>query len=937
MSEPLDHLEEAFAAALACPATERTAFLEQLTLSNPSLAAELSTLLKASETSGDFLEDQPAATFASAGRRALVGEIREGATEEMPGARIGRYRLVEKLGEGGCGVVYLADQEEPVQRRVALKIIKLGMDTRAVVARFEAERQALALMDHPHIARVFDAGETQRGRPFFVMELVEGVPITRFCDEQRLALAPRLELFIKVCHAIQHAHQKGVIHRDIKPSNVLVARQDGEAVPKIIDFGIAKATETRLTAHTLVTEFAQIVGTPAYMSPEQMDFVRADIDTRSDVYALGVLLYELLAGRTPFATTDLLRGGFDEMRRQICDVEPARPSVAVAALSGEVRATVASGRNLEPGRVTGQLRGELDWIVMRCLEKDRARRYATASALAEDVRRHLNNETVTAAAPGGLYALKKFARRHRAAFAAGIAFASLLIAAVGVSGWLAARATQAERLAQERLRTEQAARAGAERERARAIAAEKQAKDEAARATAINDFLQNDILIQANPSRQSDRNLTVRDAVDAAARRIDWKFVGQPLVELTLRETLGRTYLTLGEYVSAESQVDRAIQLAQGQVGAEHARTINLQATRTDLLRLQGRLREAETLARELLAVQTRLRGANSEEAMNMRHQVAALLLDLGRPDEAEPLMLAVVAAHQRDRGAEDGVTLNARNTLGNIWFELGRIEEAENLHRELLAIRVRFAGAESLDATYSMSGLATVLRWKGEFGEAADLQRNVVTIRGKVLGQEHPDTLSALHNLAFTLSEEGRPAAALEPATRVWEARRRVLGAVHPVTVVTAHTVAVIYRRLNRLDEAETLLTSTLESAREVLGPTHRSTLNIGGALGEVWLARGKFSEAEALLRENAMRREKMTLDVWHRFSERGMLGAAVAAIGRPADAERLLLEGWEGLRQHESELSAVARRRLPEIAAQLARLYDGWGRPDEAAKWRR
>ena len=930
MPDPLDRLEERFAAALATPPAERPAFLQSLSVDDPKLAAEIATLLQAYESSGDYLEQKPAEKFAAAGRQARAD------AEEAVGAVIGRYRLLEKIGEGGCGVVYRAEQQQPVQRRVALKIIKLGMDTRAVVARFEAERQALALMDHPNIARVFDAGETDRGRPFFVMELVDGVPITRFCDDSRLTLRQRLDLFVKVCLAIQHAHQKGVIHRDIKPSNILVARQDGEAVPKVIDFGIAKATEARLSERTLVTEFAQLIGTPAYMSPEQLDARRADIDTRSDVYALGVLLYELLTGRTPFSTKELLRGGLDEMRRRIREEEPLRPSAVVGALASEARQAAAAARCLEPTRMAGLLRGELDWIVMRCLEKERAQRYATANALADDVRRHLNNEPIAAAAPGGFYSFKKFARRHRAAFAAGLAFATLLVAAAAVSAWLAARATQAERLAQERLQTETAARAAAERQRARATAAEKQAKDEAARATAINNFLLDDILIQADPTRQRDRNLTVRDAVDAAARRIDWKFVGQPLVELALRETLGRTYVTLGEYQSASIQYERAIALARPELGAEHPRTLNLLTSQSDLLRLQGRWVEAEVLARELLAIQTRVRGADADETAVVMHQVAALLLEQGRAAEAEPLLRQVVAIHARARGSEDSTTLFARNTLGNTWYEMGEVDRAEREHREVLAIRVRFAGPESLEATYSMNGLAAALRWKGEFTESIALMRKVVAIRTRVQGPEHPETIGAINNLAFTLSEAGLLPEAAELARRAYDARQRILGVEHPVTLITAYHLAVVARRSRQFAEAEQLLRATTDAAHHVMGPMHPQTLLFASALGEVLLLEGKFDEAVGGLRPNVAAREAAKADTWNIFSDRALLGAALAGQRKFADAEPLLRDGAAGLRERENRMPFAQRQRIAEARAGLAALYEATGRPDEAAKWR-
>jgi len=356
--------------------------------------------------------------------------------EEPVGTRIGRYKLLQKIGEGGWGVVYMAEQEEPVRRRVALKIIKLGMETKSVIARFEAERQALAMMDHPNIAQVYDAGATDRGPPYFVMELVRGVRITAYCDQHRLGTRERLDLFIQVCHAIQHAHQKGIIHGDIKPSNIMVTLHDGIPVPKIIDFGISKATEARLTDRLLFTSYAQLIGTPAYMSPEQADMNGLDTDTRSDIYSLGVLLYELLTGTTPFDAKQLLESGLDEMRRTLRETEPARPSARLATLQGAELVKTARERQAEPHRLATLLHGDLDWIVMKALEKDRGRRYETSNGLALDIQRHLNNEPVMARPPSRLYRFQKLVRRNRVVFAAGGAVAAALVIGLGTSTWL---------------------------------------------------------------------------------------------------------------------------------------------------------------------------------------------------------------------------------------------------------------------------------------------------------------------------------------------------------------------------------------------------------------------------------------------------------------------------------------------------------------------
>lgn len=499
---------------------ERAAYLDGACGKDPLLRRRVEELLAKHFQQDSFMKEPVVESS-----RTVVLPISEG-----PGTVIGRYKLLEKLGEGGFGAVYVAEQKEPVKRRVALKIIKLGMDTKQVIARFEAERQALALMDHPNIAKVLDAGATDSGRPYFVMELVRGVPITRYCDENNVPTLERLELFMTVCHAIQHAHQKGIIHRDIKPSNILVTLHDGVAVPKVIDFGIAKATHGELTDKTIYTQFQQFIGTPAYISPEQAEMSGLDMDTRSDIYSLGVLLYELLVGRTPFDGKELVMSGLDEMRRVIREEEPLRPSTRLSAFTPEELTAAAKRRSADPPKLVHAVRGDLDWIVMKCLEKDRARRYETASGISADLNRYLKNEPVIARPPSTAYQFQKFVRRHKGAVAAASAVALALMLGLAFATFAFLRERDA--LVRER------------QAQLRQVAAETAKQGETVRADAVAEFMKHLLASTAPELLRQGHQRPIRELLKAVDELATTGLSNAPAAELQLRDLMAILYMT---------------------------------------------------------------------------------------------------------------------------------------------------------------------------------------------------------------------------------------------------------------------------------------------------------------------------------------------------------------------------------------------------------
>ena len=637
----------------------------------------------------------------------------------------GRYKILQRIGEGGFGTVYMADQVAPVKRRVAIKILKPGMDTHQVVARFEAERQALAMMDHPNIAKVLDGGETELGRPFFVMELVRGTPITEFCDEEALPTRQRLDLFLKVCRAVQHAHQKGIIHRDLKPGNILVTLEDGaDPVPKVIDFGVAKAMETSLTDKTLFTRFEQMIGTPAYMSPEQASSRAAhDLDTRADIYALGVLLYELLTGTTPFESQTLQKAAFDEVRRILREEEAPRPSARLSSLEQERRTTIAQFRGSEANALGKLLRGDLDWIVMKAIEKDRKRRYETANALALDVERHLEDEPVLAGPPTLTYRAGKFLRKHRVGVGVAAMLLFSLVGGLALAGMGFARA-------KEEARKSRAAEEVARKAEAAALDSARKAKTEAGKAQAINDFLVADVLEGSFAGHSLRTDDALPAALDDAAESVDERFADQPLVCAEVHDTLRENYVRLRRWKKALHHSKIAYELFVEALGKEARETLRAKRFYGEGLDQTAEPARALLLLEETLAQQIRTLGDSHVETLYTRMALAGPLENEGRLEEAEKTRRRIVSdIEARYEPTAPELAYHCRK-LGAVIFkrgkspyELERLKEAEALHRRSIAIRKQGRADPNYHYLLAISAterdLANILVAQGRRGEA--------------------------------------------------------------------------------------------------------------------------------------------------------------------------------------------------------------------------
>ena len=767
------------------------AHVERACEGDAELLAELRSLLAADEKVSPLLD------------RTAPGDGADVPPPEHPEA-IGPYRILGVLGEGGMGVVYRAEQTEPLRREVALKVVRLGMDSRKVLARFEAERQALAMMDHPGVARVYDAGVGENGRPFFAMELVVGEPITDYCDRRDLNIDARLELFAGVCNAVQHAHQKGVIHRDLKPGNVLVTEVDDRPVPKVIDFGIAKAVSGKLADVTLETQHGLMIGTPGYMSPEQTKVGEEDVDTRTDVYSLGVILYELLSGRLPFEDAELRAAGLEGIHRLIRETTPPKPSRRVPTSTATAR----------------RLRGDLDWIVMRCLEKERDRRYPTASDLAQDVRRYLENEPVDAGPPTATYRVGKFVRRHRAGVLATVAAAALVI---GSTIALAVLLDQARD-----------ARAEAERERKVAEAAVVEANRQIALADAVNDYLTNDLLGREGTDALG-RDATVRQVLDRASETIAGRFADDPKVEAGVRRAIGNTYVALGQYGAAQRHFEAAVDLVSATEPPDSPDVLLARFDDAWPRMHTGEMAEAEERLLELQEPFARVFGPQHRQTIRIKYHLAGVAAAKNDNEQHARLLAEVLAAQQATLGADAEETLRTRSELAGAYGVLGRLDparrEGEAAHG---GMRERLGGEHprTLAAAYALAGTYEKL---GRLEQAETFFLETLVTQRRALGMANPDTRRTARKLGGFYVRRGRPTDALPLLEEVAAAEAETLPADHPLRGATLSTYGLCLLRLDRLADAEAALTEARDILLPTLGPTNPFALQATQALAEV------------------------------------------------------------------------------------------------------
>jgi eukaryotic-like serine/threonine-protein kinase len=908
-------------------AAERAAYLDQACAGNPQMRAAVEALLQAHASDPDFLEQHDAACGSTEvfSPNALAGD--EPARNEQPGEVLaGRYKLLEEIGTGGMGSVWMAQQQTPVKRLVAVKLIKAGMDSQAVLARFDAERQALALMDHPNIAKVFDAGTVTEtavstrpdgsltrplgtGRPFFVMELVKGVPITQYCDAHHLTPRQRLELFVPVCQAIQHAHQKGIIHRDIKPSNVLVALYDDRPVPKVIDFGVAKATGQQLTEQSLHTGFGQVVGTLEYMSPEQATFNQLDVDTRSDIYSLGVLLYELLAGSPPFTRKELEKAGMLEMLRVIREQEPPKPSTKLSTAEG--LPSLAANRGTEPKRLTALVRGELDWIVMKALEKDRARRYETANGLAMDVQCYLADEPVLAGPPSTRYRLRKFIQRHKGpVLSMALVLATLLVGIVGTTWGMVRAAARAE--------GERLANLEAQAQKSEAIAARDREAKERGYAETLLDFIIADILALTGVEEQTrfqaymfNKNTTLRELLNRATQKIKNRKGLDPRSESGLCWIIGVSYRAVGEHAQAIPLLERCLELDRQRLGPDEYTTLKAQNSLALAYRFAGKYDLALPLFEETIKVSRANLGLDHIFTLCTMDNLAGMHHEAGNLDVAIALFEKTLHLKQAKLGTDHAETLATMNNLAGAYEGAGKLDLALALYKETLKFQKAKLDSDHPYVLVSMNNLASAYHSVGKLDLALPLLEETFKLMKKKLGPDHPNTLNCMNNLGLAYQDAGKRDLALPLFEEAFKGRKALLGPDHHETLVSMSNLATAFRNAGKFDVALALHKESVSLAKARLGPDHPSTLNCMSCLAVAYWSAKQLDKSIPLF-ENVLQGQEAILGRQHphTLQTAANLGVNYKDAGRLAEALPLLEEGYRAAKKHPRLIRGVGDR---------------------------
>lgn len=740
--------------------------------------------------------------------------------------QIGPYRILRVLGEGGMGVVYEAAETGSVRRNVALKVVRAGFASREIRARFEAERQALALMDHAGIAKILQGGETAEGQPFFAMELVQGIPVTDFCDARRLTTTERLQLFVRVCQAVQHAHQKGVIHRDLKPSNILVVEEDGKPTPKVIDFGIAKALALQLTEKTLVTEAGYLLGTVTFMSPEQAESAGNDIDTRTDIYSLGVILYLLLVGSLPAEPNAQALPAF-VYQLAYGNANAQRPSARYTTRRDQQKAIAESHRS-SPDQLRRELKGDLDWIVMKAIEPDRSRRYQTAGEFFADVERFLTHRPVIARPPSAAYRVQKFVRRNRAGVAAtSVAILALVLSAV-LSGIGFVRATRAEKVA----------------------------ANEAAAATQVSDFLVA-LFRVSEPGEALGNKITARELLDRGASKARLSLAAQPQIQSRMMHTIGTAYASLGLYTAARDQLEVALAARRRTFGAEHSAVAETELALADVLASHGDFLPADSHYVRALSILERIPGSSDAAKAAAVRNFAALRWIQGRNSEAESMYKRAINLDERRPGGRDSPGLAATLVgLGSVYWSQQRHDEALSVMRRGLAIQERVLGVDHPDLASTLNNLGALYWTQGNYAQALPMYERARKIYERTLEPTHPDMASVLNNLAETYWKLGQFSVAEPLFRRALEIKESKLSAGNPTIAVTLNGLAGMLRDAGRASEAESVYRRALSIRQHAFGPFDPRVAETVADYAKLLRSVGRRGEAESLIANHSSKR---------------------------------------------------------------------------------